>query len=445
MNDRSILVVNGYQASLFVESGHLVVRDGFPSEGQSREVRFPRGRCGITRIVVRASGGTISIPAIDWCARMGIAISIVASDSTLLNCLTPDVQHDAPVKRAQAVAATTDDGPRLARYVLSEKLSSQARTIRSDFERLGIGAERSRVDGARQIDAISQSLETAVTLVDFLTLEGRAAQIYWDLLTGSRLPWPDWCLKRIPSHWAFVSARTSGRRDRVRDATDPFNAMLNYGYTLLEIETRVACETHGLDPDLGFLHTDERLRESFVYDLLEPARSTVDVLILEYATKAGLRPHMFHELRDGVVRLDPDLAHSLTQFLVSKLAKAADQLASEFAKRLRLIKISYRLARIDRVAVSKRSSRKFADCQYCQQPLPRKGLKFCGRPCYLKYSVEVAKPIEKARVRLAEMRAAGLTPGHGGEAAKKRGAALAANNRRGVTGRRASKGETLVK
>lgn len=74
-------------------------------------------------------------------------------------------------------------------------------------------------------------------------------------------------------------------------------------------------------------------------------------------------------------------------------------------------------------------------CGYCKEPLSRKRLKFCGRRCYLRYSVEVAKPIEKARVRLAEMRAAGLNPGHGGEAARKRGAALAENNRRKITGR----------
>ena len=418
----------------FYRAGQLVIRDGFPSEG-ARETRFPRGRCAVDRIVVRAPGGTISMSAIDWCARMGIVVAFVASDSTLLNCMIPDASHDAPVKRAQAVAAVTDDGPMLARYLLSEKLSAQTRTIRTDFERFGIGALRSRDEAASQIDAIARSLETAGTLVDFLTLEGRAAQIYWDLLTGSKLPWPDWCLKRIPSHWAFVSPRTSGRRDRVRDATDPFNAMLNYGYTLLEIETRIACETHGLDPDLGFLHTDERLRESFIYDLLEPARSTVDVLTLEYATKEGLRPHMFHELRDGIVRLDPDLVRSLTEFLISKLARAADRLASEFAKRLRQIKIAYRLARTDRVPVSQRPKRDFADCQYCHQPLPKKGLKFCGRRCYLKYSVEVAKPIEKAQARLAEMRAQGLSPGHGGDAAKKRGAALAKNNRMRITGR----------
>jgi hypothetical protein len=75
---------------------------------------------------------------------------------------------------------------------------------------------------------------------------------------------------------------------------------------------------------------------------------------------------------------------------------------------------------------------------YCKEPLPRKGLKFCGRRCYLRYSVEVSRPIQKAQARLAEMRASGLSPGHGGEAAQKRGAALAENNRRRITGRGAA-------
>lgn len=48
--------------------------------------------------------------------------------------------------------------------------------------------------------------------------------------------------------------------------------------------------------------------------------------------------------------------------------------------------------------------------------------------------MEVAKPIEKAQKRLVEMRAAGLSPEHGDEAAKRRRAAIAENNRRGITG-----------
>jgi len=70
------------------------------------------------------------------------------------------------------------------------------------------------------------------------------------------------------------------------------------------------------------------------------------------------------------------------------------------------------------------------ECGYCKQPLHKKGLKFCGRHCYLRYSVDVRQPLKLAQVKLAALRAQGISPGHGGEAAKKRGAKIAESNRR---------------
>jgi CRISPR-associated protein Cas1 len=430
MNER-VLTIEGYDARLYVERGHLVTRDGFANEGKIREVHFPRGRCSIERIVIRAPGGSISMEAIDWCARMGIAISFVASDSTLLNCLIPDAPHDGPVKRAQAVSAVTDDAVNLARYLLAKKMDSQVHAIERDFPRFCIGSVTARSTATAQLHACKASLAESTTLIDFLALEGRAAQVYWDLLVETPLPWRPWALKRIPAHWAAISPRTNGRRERVRDATDPFNAILNYCYTLLEVETRIACEAVGLDPDHGLIHVDDRLRESFIYDLLEPLRSKADVWALELLYKERMHPDWFIELRDGIVRLDPDLTGVLASALMPRFRKAALEIANDYAKQLRRITVPRRLVReVPKPIEQRRGSWERAVCGYCKQPLPRKGLKFCGRHCYLRYSVEVAKPIEKAQARLAEMRAAGLSPGHGGEAARKRGEKTSLNNRR---------------
>ena len=263
-----------------------------------------------------------------------------------------------------------------------------------------------------------------------------SSAIYWDILVATPLPWREWTLKRIPAHWAAISPRTSGRRECVRDATDPFNAILNYCYTLLEVETRIACEAVGLDPDLGLLHTDDRLRESFIYDLLEPLRSKADIWALEMLLEEKLHPAMFHELRDGVVRLDPDLTGLLATTLMPRFCKAALEIANDYAKQLRRITVPRRLVREAAKPIEqRRGSWERTACGYCREPLPRKGLKFCGRQCYLRYSVEVAKPIEKAQTRLAEMRSQRLNPGHGGDAARKRGIGVAENNRLRVTGR----------
>jgi CRISPR-associated endonuclease Cas1 len=432
----SILVVEGYAASLNVDRGHLIVRDGFTQQDR-REIHFPRGRCEVQRIVMRAPGGTISMEAINWCSHMGIALSFVDSDSRLLNCMIPDMPHDGPVKRAQAISAVTDDAVNLARYLLAKKMDSQIQAMERDFPRLGVGTVSGKSKSTAQVQACKERLLGATTLLDFLALEGRAAQVYWDVLVESPLPWRPWALSRIPAHWAAISPRASGKRGLVRDATDAFNAVLNYAYTLLEVETRIACEATGLDPDLGLIHVDDRRRESFIYDLLEPLRAKADVWALELLFKQTMRPEMFHELREGIVRLDPDLAGLLAKSLMPRFRTAALELGNDYAKHLRRITVQRRLLReAPKPIEQRRTDWERSNCGYCKEPLPRKRLKYCGRDCYLRYSVEIAKPIKKAQKRLAEIRATGLSPGHGGEAAKKRAASITRSNRLGITGRR---------
>jgi CRISPR-associated protein Cas1 len=328
----------------------------------------------VERIVVRAAGGTITMDAINWCSQMGIALSFVDSDSKLLNCMVPDMPHDGPVKRAQAVSAVTDHAVDLARYLLGKKIDSQIYALEQDFPRLNIGKVSGKSPGSRLLHACKERLLKTTRLADFLAVEGRAAQIYWDQLVEFPLPWKPWALSRIPTHWAAISARTTGRLwPPTRSATDPFNAVLNYCYTLLEVETRIACEATGLDPDLGLVHVDARLRESFIYDLLEPLRAKADVWALEVLRKETMRPEMFHELRDGVVRLDPDLCGLLAKALMPRFRTAAGDLANDYAKQLRRIAVPTRLGIAERKPIEqRRGTWEHSNCGYCKEPLPRK-------------------------------------------------------------------------
>ena len=417
---RNVLVVDGFGVSMNVERGHLIVKDGFLSDGELREIHFPRGRCKVDRIIVRASAGTVSIAALDWCIRLGITVAFIGSDSRLVNCLVPDGPHDGPLRRAQAVSGTTDDGLRLARWLLRRKLESQRSAI--------VATDKRSIE---ELDRAIGWVEKDGSLTELLTHEAYGSRVYWDSFVGTELPWTQVAQKRVPAHWRMISIRDSGGRNHVRDARDPFNALLNYGYTLLEVETRVACMLESLDTDFGYLHVDARLRESFVFDLLESLRVRVDRLTLEWARRKGLRPWMFIELRDGIVRLDPDTARDYAHAVMPALRGPVRTVAAEFAGQLRRVTIPYRL--IDHRVAKKREAPKGDvrnPCEYCKQPVPKAGLKFCGRVCYLRHSVEVRQPLKLAQAKLAEMRAAGLNPGHGGAAAKKRGAKCAENNRK---------------
>ena len=58
------------------------------------------------------------------------------------------------------------------------------------------------------------------------------------------------------------------RRSRSpRNAANPASAILSYLYAMLETEARIAALTGGLVPGIGFLHMDQRGRDSLTCDL----------------------------------------------------------------------------------------------------------------------------------------------------------------------------------
>lgn len=66
----------------------------------------------------------------------------------------------------------------------------------------------------------------------------------------------------------------SGSRSK-RPPGDIFNAFLSYGYGILYSEVEKTCIISGLDPYLGFLHTDRYGKPSMVLDLIEEFRQPI--------------------------------------------------------------------------------------------------------------------------------------------------------------------------
>jgi hypothetical protein len=122
-------------------------------------------------------------------------------------------------------------------------------------------------------------------------------------------------VREVPEHWLATQQRESFRTGNRYGATDPTNALLNYGYALLEAETRIACYTAGLHPGLGIVHTDKDGRASLVYDLMEAARPRVDRLVLEFIRRHTFTDGECWETREGHCRLDPRLTARVVSWL----------------------------------------------------------------------------------------------------------------------------------
>jgi CRISPR/Cas system-associated endonuclease Cas1 len=218
-----VVVLDGYGASINVEDGYLVIRDGFGPKADRGETRFARGRTSLNRIVVRSPADAISFAALDWCHRMEIPIAVIGSDSRLLSCHISTPASDGPLKRAQAVAAVTEHAIPIAQQLLRKKFEAQLHAINVELPSVfeiapnGESVSTAFAEIQRSIDALPQDENLAV----LLSREGYAARIYRGMLIGRPVPWRDWTKARLPNHWLRISLREFGAKEKVRDATDP--------------------------------------------------------------------------------------------------------------------------------------------------------------------------------------------------------------------------------
>lgn len=111
--------------------------------------------------------------------------------------------------------------------------------------------------------------------------EGNASKTYFEALNST-----------MPTKYKF-----SGRSRN--PAKDEFNAMLNYGYGVLYSKVEKACLIAGLDPYLGFLHSDNYNKKSLVFDLIEMYRALSDKTVVYLFTGKQIRDSFFDTHSSG--------------------------------------------------------------------------------------------------------------------------------------------------
>lgn len=97
-----------------------------------------------------------------------------------------------------------------------------------------------------------------------------------------------------------------------RPPKDNVNAMLSFVYTLLTNQITSALEVVGLDPYVGYLHTDRPGRVSLALDLIEELRSVyADRFVLSLINKKIVNGKNFSQKENGVVLMGDDLRKKL--------------------------------------------------------------------------------------------------------------------------------------
>jgi CRISPR-associated protein Cas1 len=176
---------------------------------------------------------------------------------------------------AQAALAG-DEAARVgfAREVVAAKLHN--------FAALAVRFKLARAEEtADELRELERSCENKTTLDALNGLEGRGAALYFGAMRET-----------LDAGWNFEGRRT-------QPPTDPINAMLSFGYTLLYHQLSTVLLTAGLNPRIGLYHSEHGAYHALACDLQEEFRHLVDAQVWALINRREIRPTDFHASEDG--------------------------------------------------------------------------------------------------------------------------------------------------
>lgn len=185
----------------------------------------------------------------------------------------------ALIRRKQLDAAKNELGMRLVIELVRQKLKNQIEFLKKlKYARPGkkelFQAPLHTISSS--LEACNQNFESLEeSRSQIMGIEGAAGRAYFSCIS-----------KVMPEKYRF-----DGRSRR--PAEDPFNAVLNYCYGVLYSKVEKACILAGLDPFVGFMHTDNYNKKSLVFDLIEPFRIFAEQVSVYLFTGKKARDNFF--------------------------------------------------------------------------------------------------------------------------------------------------------
>jgi CRISPR-associated protein Cas1 len=224
----------------------------------------------VDQVVVMGKGVRVTTPAVFALARRGVELVYLTQRGGYVTRTRGKDSKFGQLRFRQALmvndpAATLS----VAREMVRGKLLNQKALVQ------GL-AGRSGHRGVSGITRMIDRLNEATNLDVLRGFEGQGAAVYFH------------AFRRLLSH-------DMGFRKRVYyPPTDPVNAALSFGYTLLLNQLVGAVQVVGLDPYLGFFHVVDYGRPSLALDLEEEFRPViVDRLVLDLVNRQELTPRHF--------------------------------------------------------------------------------------------------------------------------------------------------------
>ena len=228
------------------------------------------------------------------CTQRNIDLSFMSGNGRFLARVIGEVKGNVTLRKQQyRISDNKEESARIARnFILGKVYNSRwilERAARDYAMRLD--ADRLKKKSAFLAQSIGK-IRVCEKADELLGLEGEAASVYFSVF--------DDLILQQKEDFYF------NRRNK-RPPLDNVNAMLSFGYSLLAGMCGGALEAVGLDPYVGFFHTDRPGRMSLALDLMEEFRSVmVDRFVLTLINKKIMKEKYFIKKENGAVIMTDD-------------------------------------------------------------------------------------------------------------------------------------------
>lgn len=218
--------------------------------------------------------------AMALCARHGVKLSFLSPTGQYIGSLDGETKGNVLLRRVQYRLADDEiASSHLASIFIAGKIlnhkSVLARFIRDHHPEGEV--ERELQEAMALLREQQRALSHQTSRLGVMGAEGYAANIYFHQLPRLILN-PEFTFTGRSKH----------------PPTDEVNALLSFFYTLLAHDVRAALEAVGLDPYVGFLHSDRPGRPGLALDLMEEMRAyLVDRFVLSVINKRQVSPRDF--------------------------------------------------------------------------------------------------------------------------------------------------------
>lgn len=240
-------------------------------------------------------GYTGASPALlGLCAERNVGISFLTEHGRFWGRLSGPVKGNVLLRRKQyRMADIQEDALSVSRLLIAGKIANCRNVLQRVLRDHENEENTMALKEASSLLDIRQKQALKAGSVDILRgIEGDAANTYFGVFNQFIVAQRD----------SFVM---NGRTRR--PPKDNVNALLSFVYTLLAHEVQSALETVGLDPYVGFLHTDRPGRAGLALDLMEEFRPYLaDRLVLTLINRKQVQAKGFVNRDQSGILMDDD-------------------------------------------------------------------------------------------------------------------------------------------